>query len=118
MNSRPSSQLPHRVSVVWFSDLVGWSSLTAENEDQAISLVRRFQAAVRAVVRTGLHLGAEVFAVDDGWQGAVDGGDRIRALAWDDVGSILNRGGTVIVSCHQVRISGSAWWLTSLVPVG
>jgi TolB-like protein/Tfp pilus assembly protein PilF len=29
---------------------VGWSSLTAENEDQAISLVRRFQAAVRAVV--------------------------------------------------------------------
>ena len=28
----------------------GWSSLTAENEDQAISLVRRFQAAVRAVV--------------------------------------------------------------------
>ncbi|HYO46185.1 MAG TPA: adenylate/guanylate cyclase domain-containing protein, partial [Gemmatimonadota bacterium] len=50
MNSRPSSQLPHRVSVVWFSDLVGWSSLTAENEDQAISLVRRFQAAVRSVV--------------------------------------------------------------------
>jgi len=50
VNSRPSSQLPHRVSVVWFSDLVGWSSLTAENEDQAISLVRRFQAAVRAVV--------------------------------------------------------------------
>jgi adenylate cyclase len=36
--------------VVWFSDLVGWSNLTAANEDQAISLVRRFQAAVRAVV--------------------------------------------------------------------
>ena len=50
MNTRPSSLLPHRVSVVWFSDLVGWSSLTAENEDQAIALVRRFQAAVRAVV--------------------------------------------------------------------
>jgi TolB-like protein/class 3 adenylate cyclase len=50
VNSRPSSTLPHRVSVVWFSDLVGWSSLTAENEDQAISLVRRFQAAVRSVV--------------------------------------------------------------------
>ena len=50
MNTRQSSQLPHRVSVVWFSDLVGWSSLTAENEDHAISLVRRFQAAVRAVV--------------------------------------------------------------------
>ena len=48
--TRSSSGLPHRVSVVWFSDLVGWSSLTAENEDQAISLVRRFQAAVRAVL--------------------------------------------------------------------
>ena len=50
MNSGPSNRLPHRLSVVWFSDLVGWSSLTAANEDQAISLVRRFQAAVRAVV--------------------------------------------------------------------
>jgi class 3 adenylate cyclase len=35
---------------VWFSDLVGWSSLTAEDEDKAIALMRRFQAAVRAVV--------------------------------------------------------------------
>ncbi|HET6618009.1 MAG TPA: adenylate/guanylate cyclase domain-containing protein [Gemmatimonadota bacterium] len=50
MNNRASSRLPHRVSVVWFSDLVGWSNLTAADEDHAISLVRRFQAAVRAVV--------------------------------------------------------------------
>ncbi len=53
-------------------------------------------AAVRAVVRTGLHVGAEVFAVCEGWQGAVDGGAGIRPLGWDDVGSILHRGGTVI----------------------
>jgi TolB-like protein/class 3 adenylate cyclase len=46
----PAVRLPHRLSVVWFSDLVGWSSLTAEDEDKAIALVRRFQAAVRAVV--------------------------------------------------------------------
>ena len=46
----PSSRLPHRLSVVWFTDLVGWSQLTAQDEDQAIALVRRFQAAVRAVV--------------------------------------------------------------------
>ena len=43
-------RLPHRLSVVWFSDLVGWSSLTAEDEDKAIALMRRFQAAVRAAV--------------------------------------------------------------------
>ena len=53
-------------------------------------------AAVRAVVRTGIHLGAQVYAVTEGWQGAVDGGPGIRRLAWDDVGNILHRGGTVI----------------------
>jgi 6-phosphofructokinase 1 len=52
--------------------------------------------AVRAVVRTALHHGAEVFAVHEGWQGLVDGGDRIRPTGWDDVSNILNRGGTVI----------------------
>ena len=51
-------------------------------------------AAVRAVVRTALHHGAEVFAVYEGYQGLVEGGDRIRPVAWDDVSSILNRGGT------------------------
>jgi len=35
---------------VWFSDLVGWSSLAAQDEDQAIALMRHFQAAVRAAV--------------------------------------------------------------------
>ncbi|HET6618008.1 MAG TPA: adenylate/guanylate cyclase domain-containing protein [Gemmatimonadota bacterium] len=49
MNESPN-RLPHRLSVVWFSDLVGWSSLTAEDEDKAIALMRRFQAAVRAAV--------------------------------------------------------------------
>ena len=53
-------------------------------------------AAVRAVVRTALSLGAEPFAILEGYQGAVDGGDRIRPLAWDDVSGILQRGGTVI----------------------
>lgn len=53
-------------------------------------------AAVRAVVRTALHVGAQPYAVMEGWQGAVDGGERIRALSWDDVGSVLHKGGTVI----------------------
>ena len=34
--------------------------------------------AVRAVVRTALHHGAEIFAVYEGYQGLIDGGDRIR----------------------------------------
>lgn len=53
-------------------------------------------AAVRAVVRSALHFKAGVYAIYEGYQGMVEGGERIRALAWDDVGSILHRGGTVI----------------------
>ena len=53
-------------------------------------------AAVRAVVRAALQQGAGVYAIYEGYQGMVDGGDRIRLLSWDDVGSILHRGGTVI----------------------
>ena len=53
-------------------------------------------AAVRAVVRTALSVGAEVYAVFEGYQGMIDGGDGLRRFGWDDVGSILHRGGTVI----------------------
>ncbi|HWD44535.1 MAG TPA: 6-phosphofructokinase [Actinomycetota bacterium] len=53
-------------------------------------------AAVRAVVRTALNHGAEIYAVHEGYQGLVDGDDRIRPVTWDEVSGILNRGGTVI----------------------
>ena len=39
-------------------------------------------AAVRPVVRTALNHGAEIFAVYEGWQGLVEGGDRIRPVTW------------------------------------
>ena len=53
-------------------------------------------AALRAVVRTALNRGVAVHAIYEGYQGMVDGGDRIRNMTWDDVGGILHRGGTVI----------------------
>lgn len=53
-------------------------------------------AAVRAVVRSAVTMGAQVFAIYEGYQGMVDGGDGICELGWDDVGSILHRGGTMI----------------------
>ncbi|HMQ39467.1 MAG TPA: 6-phosphofructokinase, partial [Micropruina sp.] len=53
-------------------------------------------AAVRAVVRTAITLGAEVYAIFEGYQGMIDGGDGIRRFGWDDVGNVLHRGGTVI----------------------
>jgi 6-phosphofructokinase 1 len=58
--------------------------------------------AVRAVVRTALNHGAEIFAVYEGYQGLVEGGDRIRPVAWDAVSGILNRGGTVIGTARSV----------------
>jgi 6-phosphofructokinase 1 len=53
-------------------------------------------AAIRAVVRTALDHGLEVYAITEGYQGMVDGGDAIRPMTWDSVGGILQRGGTVI----------------------
>ena len=47
-------------------------------------------AAVRSVVRSALSAGAEVFAILEGYQGMIDGGDGIREMSWDDVGSILH----------------------------
>ncbi len=57
-------------------------------------------AAVRAVVRAALHQGLEVYAIYEGYQGMVDGGDRIRKMNWDSVGGILHQGGTVIGSAR------------------
>lgn len=53
-------------------------------------------AAVRAVVRTAIANGADAYAVYEGLQGLVDGGERIQQFSWDSVGSILPVGGTVI----------------------
>jgi 6-phosphofructokinase 1 len=53
-------------------------------------------AAVRAVVRAALHHGIEVYAIYEGYQGMVAGGELIRRMQWSDVGGIMHRGGTVI----------------------
>jgi 6-phosphofructokinase 1 len=53
-------------------------------------------AAVRAVVRTGLNRGCAVFAIYEGYEGMIQGGELIRAMDWESVGGILHRGGTVI----------------------
>ena len=53
-------------------------------------------AALRAVVRAGLDQGAEVYAIYEGYQGLITGGDLIRPFGWNDVGGILQSGGTVI----------------------
>lgn len=78
-------------------------------------------AAVRAVVRAGLEQSAEVFAIYEGYQGMIDGGDRIRKLEWSDVGGILHKGGTIIgtARCAAFRErEGRAIAVRNLVQVG
>jgi 6-phosphofructokinase 1 len=53
-------------------------------------------AALRAVVRSGLEAGVRVFAVLDGLRGLIEGEKHIQEMDWDSVGGILHRGGTVI----------------------
>ncbi len=62
-------------------------------------------AAVRAVIRVALENNLETYAIFEGYQGMVDGGDRIRPFGWNDVGGILQQGGTVIGSarCLEFR---------------
>ncbi|GAB4281349.1 MAG: 6-phosphofructokinase [Candidatus Promineifilaceae bacterium] len=62
-------------------------------------------AAVRAVVRTALNQGVEVFAIYEGYQGMLEGGDKIKSIGWHDVGGILQQGGTIIGSarCLEFR---------------
>ncbi|XP_073344281.1 ATP-dependent 6-phosphofructokinase, platelet type isoform X1 [Pagrus major] len=62
-------------------------------------------AAVRAVVRMGLYVGAKVYFIHEGYQGMVDGGDNIQEASWESVSSMLQVGGTVIGSarCKEFR---------------
>ncbi|XP_051542708.1 ATP-dependent 6-phosphofructokinase, platelet type-like isoform X1 [Myxocyprinus asiaticus] len=62
-------------------------------------------AAVRAVVRVGIYVGAKVYFIHEGYQGMVDGGDNIKEAKWESVSSMLQVGGTVIGSarCKEFR---------------
>jgi 6-phosphofructokinase 1 len=58
-------------------------------------------AAVRAVVRTALHHGLDVFAVYEGYLGLLSGGTFIRRMASMDVAGLLHRGGSALGSARS-----------------
>lgn len=51
-------------------------------------------AAVRAVVRCGVHHGVEVFGIDRGYQGLIEG--AISRMERGSVSGIIGRGGTIL----------------------
>lgn len=53
-------------------------------------------AAVRAVVRSSIYYGCDVYAVYEGYEGLVKGGDYLRKMEWKDVRGWLSEGGTLI----------------------
>lgn len=61
--------------------------------------------AVRAVVRSGIFFGCDMFAVYEGYQGLVEGGSKISQMGWNDVRSFLTEGGTAIgtARCKEFR---------------
>ncbi|MFT5880007.1 MAG: 6-phosphofructokinase 1 [Moritella sp.] len=55
-------------------------------------------AAIRAVVREGLHLGLEVYGIYDGYEGLHK--NRIEKLDRQSVSDVINRGGTFLGSAR------------------
>ena len=55
-------------------------------------------AAIRAVVRTGVSRGWEVFGIYQGYEGLISG--RIMPLGPRDVGGIIQKGGTILGSAR------------------
>lgn len=70
-------------------------------------------SAVRAVVRTGIYLGCDVFAVYEGYSGLVEGGKLLKKMEWNDVRSYLSLGGTAIGTARCKEFRERAGRLTS-----
>jgi 6-phosphofructokinase 1 len=58
-------------------------------------------AAVRAVVRKAISLGMEVYGIQRGYEGLLDG--EIHKMEWHSVGDILQRGGTILRTARSER---------------
>ncbi len=56
-------------------------------------------AAIRAVVRTGIYLGYHVFGIHRGYQGMIEG--EITELKTTDVSNIISRGGTILKTARS-----------------
>ena len=56
-------------------------------------------ACVRAVVRTAIHHGFEVYGIRHGWHGLIHG--DVTRLQIRDVSRIINRGGTILYTARS-----------------
>ena len=69
-------------------------------------------AAIRAIVRTGISLGVEVVGVRHGFQGLVDGDFTLMDAS--SVSGIINRGGTILHSARSMDFKTKEGFQTAL----
>ncbi|HIU25764.1 MAG TPA: 6-phosphofructokinase [Candidatus Copromorpha excrementigallinarum] len=62
-------------------------------------------AAIRAAVRTGIFMGAEVYGIKSGYEGLIDG--NIEPMTASSVSDILHRGGTILRTARSERFMTS-----------
>lgn len=60
-------------------------------------------AVIRAIVRSGIENGLEVYGIYDGYRGLVEG--KIEKMNRNDVTNIINRGGTILGSARLPEFS-------------
>ena len=64
-------------------------------------------AAIRAVVRCGIDAGFEVWGIERGYEGLLDG--ELRLMDRSSVGDILHRGGTLLKTARSERFREPDW---------
>ncbi|MBQ9961124.1 MAG: 6-phosphofructokinase [Firmicutes bacterium] len=64
-------------------------------------------AAIRSVVRCGIEAGLEVWGIERGYEGLLDG--EIRQMDRSSVGDILHRGGTILKTARSERFMEPKW---------
>jgi 6-phosphofructokinase 1 len=74
--------------------------MTSGGDSQGMS------GAVRAVVRQTIASGCDAFAVYEGYEGLVQGGDMIKPMKWEDVRGWLSEGGTLIGTARCMSFKG------------
>jgi len=60
-------------------------------------------AAIRAVTRKCIYHGLEVYGINNGYQGLIEG--NIKKMELGSVGDIIHRGGTILFSarCEEFK---------------
>nr|OQO20292.1 ATP-dependent 6-phosphofructokinase [Rachicladosporium sp. CCFEE 5018]OQO23579.1 ATP-dependent 6-phosphofructokinase [Rachicladosporium sp. CCFEE 5018] len=81
--------------------------MTSGGDSQGMS------GAVRAVVRQTIASGCIAYAVYEGYEGLVKGGDLIKRMQWEDVRGWLSEGGTLIGTARCMAFMERAGRLTA-----